>query len=152
MAEIDGQQIGMPIEAEPLDHQRLELPGEKIGEVEGAGSGLGQRGEALLAGEGRIAVWPGKSFDRLRLEHRIERPTRAAIGVGDVDPVMRGPGFSDGVPNGASDPLRPVVQGRRQAAQIEMREAIRLDDGDDLPGERPTSDDQRALHVRHVPN
>jgi hypothetical protein len=150
VAEIVWQEFRVAIEAEALEHQGVELPSEKIGEIEGAGGGLGQGGKALLPGEARVAVRPGEAFDRFFLEHRIERAARAAIGIGHIDAVMRGPGFLDGVANGAGDQSWPVVQRRRQAAEIQMGQAIRLDDGNDLARQRATSDDQRALHGRHL--
>lgn len=146
MAEVDGQELRVAIEAEPLDHQGVELPSEEIGEIERAGSGLGQGRKALLASEARIAMRPGEAFDRLGLEHRIEGTARAAIGIGNVDPVMRGPACPDGAPNRVGYPLRAIVQRRRQTTEIEMGQAIRLDHGDDLAREGTTSDDQRALH------
>ncbi len=144
VAEIDRQQLGMPIETEPADHQRLELPGEEIGEIEGAGLGLGQCREARLAGEGGIAMRAGQPLDRLLGEHRIERPAGAAIGIGHIDPVMRRPGRPYRVPHRTGDQRRPVVQGRRQTAQVDRRQPIRLDDGDDLAGQRAAGDDERA--------
>jgi hypothetical protein len=150
VAEIVGQEFRVAIEAEALEHQSVELPGEKIGEIEGAGCRLGQGGKALLAGEARIAMRAGEPFDRLFLQHAIERAARAAIGIGHVDAVMRGPGFLDGVANGAGDQSWTIVQRRRQAAEIQMGQAIRLDHGNDLARQRATSDDQRALHGRHL--
>ncbi len=136
----------MSVEAETLEHQGVELPGEEIGEIESAGSLLGEGCEPLLTGEGRIAMRARQARHARRGQHGIERPARAAIGIRHEDPVMRLPGVADRVAYRTRDQLRPVVQGCRQAAQIEMREPVRLDDGDDLAGESPTSDDQGALH------
>ena len=150
MAEIVGQELRVAIEAEAPEHQGLELPGEKIGEVERPGRGLGQGGKAILAGEARIAMRASEPFDRLLLQHGIERAAGAAIGIGHVDAVMRGPRFADGGAHGVGDQRRTIVQRRRQAAEIQMRQAIRLDDRNDLAGQGATSDDQRALHGRHL--
>ena len=136
----------MAIEAEAFEHQGVELTGEKIGEIERAGRCLRKGGEALLTGEARIAMRPGEPFYRFLLEHGIESTAGAAIGIGDIDVVMRGPGVADGVSNGAGDQRRAIVQRRRQAAQIQVRQAVRLDDGNDLAGQGATGDDQRALH------
>jgi len=150
MREIDRLQFRVPVEAEAADHQRLELPGEKIGEIEGAGVRLGQRRECGSTGEGRIAMRPRQPLDPFRLQHRIESPAGAAIGIGHIDPGINRAGFVDRVADRPGDQLGPVVQGRRQTAQFDMREAIGLDEGHDLPGKRPTSDDQRALHGKVV--
>jgi hypothetical protein len=147
--EVDVTELGVAVQPEAFDDQRLELPGQKVGEIEGARCRIGQSLKAILAGERGIAVGAQEALHPFLLEHPIEGAAGAAIGVGDVDPGMGGAGLVDGTAHRVCDQRRPVVQGGGQAAQIEMVETVRLDEGDDLPGEGATGDDQRALHGLH---
>src|SRR3546814_7455047 len=56
VAEVERQQLGMAVEAEPLDDQALEVTRQVVGQVEGAHLRLGQRVEHLAAGEEGIAM------------------------------------------------------------------------------------------------
>jgi hypothetical protein len=147
--EVDVTQLGVAVQPEAFDDQRLELPGQKIGEIEGARCRIGEILKAILAGERGIAVGAREALHPFLLEHPIERAAGAAIGVGDVDSGMGGAGLLDGTAHRVCDQRRPVVQGGGQTAQIEMVQAVRLDEGNDLPGEGATGDDQRALHGLH---
>jgi hypothetical protein len=147
--EVEVSELGVAVDTEPFDDQRLELPGQKIGEIEGARCSIGQSLKAILAGKRGIAVGAQEALHPFLLEHPIEGAAGAAIGVGDVDSGMGGAGLVNGTAHRVCDQCRPVVQGRGQAAQIEMVETVRLDQGDDLPGEGATGDDQRALHGLH---
>lgn len=62
----------MAVDPEAFDHQRLELSCEKVGQVEGAGLGIGEHGKAILAGKGRIAMRPRQTLNGLLLEHAIQ--------------------------------------------------------------------------------
>jgi len=70
--EVGFLKLGMAVDPEAFDHQRLELSCEKVGQVEGAGLGIGERGKAILAGKGRVAMWPREALDLLLLEHAIQ--------------------------------------------------------------------------------
>ena len=135
----------MAVDPEALDHQRLELSGEEVGQVEGAGLGIGEHGKAILPGKGRVAMGPRKTLDLLLLEHAIQSAARAAIGIGDEDAAIGAPRLVDRLTNRTGDLLRAVVQGRRQAAQIEMRQAVGGDDRNDLAGQRTAGDDECPL-------
>lgn len=148
VAEIERLELRVAVEAEALDDQRLELPGQKVGEVEGAGLGQGQAGKAFLPGEGRIAMRAGQARHPLLLEHPVESTAGATIGIGDDHPGMGLARRVDGGGYRLGDLLRSVVQGRRQAAQVEMRQPVGLDDGDDLASEGAAGNDGCALHGR----
>ena len=49
VAEVHVAQLGMTVEPERSPHQRVEVLGEEVGEVEGAGLGLVQRREQLAS-------------------------------------------------------------------------------------------------------
>jgi hypothetical protein len=144
--EVEVSELGVAVQPEAFHDQRLELPGQEVGEIEGARRRIGQALKAILAGERCIAVGAREALNPFLLEHLIEGAAGAAIGVGDEDPGMGGAGLVNGTAHRVCDQCRPVVQGGGQAAQVEMVETVRLDQGDDLPGEGATGDDQRALH------
>ena len=45
------------------------------------------------------------------------------------------------------DPARPVVEGRRQAGQVDVGQAGLVDDRDELARERAAADDEDAIGV-----
>ena len=144
--EVGVTKLRVAVEAEAFDDQLLELPGQKVGEIEGARRGLRQGRETIAAGKGCIAVGAGEALDLLLLEHRVEDATCATIRIGDDDAGMGGASLMDGAAHGIRDQRGPVVQGGRQTAKVEVGETVGLDEGDDLPGEGATGNDQCALH------
>jgi hypothetical protein len=95
----------------------------------------------------------GQSFDTLLLEDPIEQPARAAVGVGDEDLVKAvGSAASNPVANGAGDPAGPVVEIRRQAGDLDVRQVGRQ--GNELAAQGSAADDEDArrgdLRLRHV--
>lgn len=137
--------FGMAVDPEAFDHQRLKLSCEEVGQVEGAGLGIGEHGKAILTGKGRIAMRPRKTLDLLLLEHAIQCTARAAIGIGDKDAAIGAPRLLDCGSNRIGDLFRAVMQRRRQAAQIDMRQPVDGDDRNDLAGQRTASDNKRPL-------
>ena len=75
VAEVHVAQLGVAIEAEALPHQRVEVPGQEVGEEEGAGLFVVHRGERLGAGEELVAVRAGQALDsRMVSEQRSRAP------------------------------------------------------------------------------
>ena len=136
----------MTINAESSDDQRLKLSDEKVREVETARLGLRQCQELPLPSETGIAMGAVQAFHLLLCQYPVESTAGAAIGVSHVDVVVGGPTVPNGPTHRVRNQFRTVVQCRRQAAEIEMRQSVGLDYGDDLAGEGTTGDDQRALH------
>ena len=132
----------MPVDAEPLDHQGIELPGEKIRQVERAGLGIRQSIEHGLARIERIAVRPGNPLDALLGQHPVERATRAAVAIENQDPAVLRTMLVDLGAHGIGDPLRAIVQQRRDAGDVEMVEPAGLDHGQRLARERAAGDEQ----------
>ena len=60
MREVLVAQLRMAVESEPGHDERVEVPGEVVGQVEGAGLGVGQRRERRRAGEDLVAVRAGE--------------------------------------------------------------------------------------------
>ena len=100
----------MPVDPQPLDNQRVELPGQEVGQVERAGLGIGQGVEHALAGIERIAVRPGDPLDAFLGQHGIEPAAGTAVAVENQDASIVRAMLLDLGPHGLGDPLRPVVQ------------------------------------------
>ena len=132
----------MPVEAHALDDQGLEMPGEEIGQVEGAGHPLGHIGERRAAGEELVAMRPGDTRHAGRLADPVDIATGAAIGIGDEDPVVMGPHLGDLGGELRCDAVGMVVQYRRKAGQRHVPPAIDLDQVQDLARQRAAPDNQ----------
>ena len=74
----------MPVEAERLDDEGLELAGEEIGQEEGRDVVV-PPGEGLVAGKEGITVRAGDAFDAELLADLVEKAAGAAIGIADED-------------------------------------------------------------------
>lgn len=85
MAEIHVAQFGVPVEAERLDDEGLELAGEEIGEEESADVVVPALGEFRIAGEEGIAMRAGDALDTFLLAKPIKEAAGAAIRIGDED-------------------------------------------------------------------
>ncbi|HEX2529635.1 MAG TPA: hypothetical protein VHL31_25515 [Geminicoccus sp.] len=139
----------MPVEAQALPDERIELPRQKVGEPEGAYFLLSQGGEPVEAAEKGVAVRsfdPGHAFGR---QDPIELATRAAVAIGHDDPLVRRPVQPDSFPDRLRDQLRVVVQLSRKAVKPHMVEPVGLDQGQDLTSERAAGKDQGADRHRH---
>src|SRR5690242_7907859 len=73
VAEIDRLQLGMTVDAEPLDDEPLEMADEEVGEKEAARLLFGELGEEAAAGEELVAMRAGDALRPLLFQHRIER-------------------------------------------------------------------------------
>ena len=87
-AEIVVAQLREAVEAEPLDHQRVEMPGEEIGQVERARLLLGQRRERLLAGKEGVAMRALDAPHAFLGEDAVEFAAGAAVAVEAEDLVV----------------------------------------------------------------
>lgn len=135
----------MPVEHQPLPDQRVELPGEKVGQVERARLGLVQRPEQVLPGIEGVAMRSVDPGDARLVEHRVERTASPAIGVERVDPREAArPGIGDPRADRVGDPLRPVVQSGGQALDGQVGPAVRGDHGERLARERAAGDHERT--------
>ena len=112
VAEIVVAQLREAVEAEPLDDQRVEMPGEEVGQIERAGLLLGQRRESLLAGEEGVAMRALDAPDAFFGEDAVERAARAAVAVEAEDLVVGGAVGADLRPHRFGDALGTIVQAR----------------------------------------
>ena len=100
----------MAIEPEPLPHERIEVLGQEVGEVERAGLGLVQRREQLGAGDELVAVVAGQAGAFARLgEQAVELAAGAAVGVADQDRSLAVSSASASSDR-RDDPLRAAVE------------------------------------------
>ena len=137
-AEIVVAQLGKAVEAEPLDDERVEMPGEEVGQIERSGLLFGERVECLPAGVKGVAmgaVDPPYAFFR---EHPVERAARAAIAVEAEDLVVGRAVGADLRPHRLGNALGAVVQARRQAGEIDRIEFQRKN----LARQRAAGDDE----------
>ena len=143
-AEIAVAQVREAVEAEALDDQRIEMPGEEVGEIEGAGLLLGERGEHVLAGEEGVAMGAGDAGHALLVEHAIEFAAGPAVAVEAQDLVVGGAIRADRRAHRLWDSLGPVVQARRQAGDVDRIEAERQR----FARQGPAGDNQRLAGAR----
>ena len=111
----------MPIKAERTRHQSIEMPHQKIGEIERARLGVGERGKDFGGGEELVAVRPRYALDAFRAQHGVKRPAGAAVAVGDENMLVAITVRADLLQHCARYALGAVVQLRRQIAHVEFR-------------------------------
>src|SRR6516162_9418760 len=85
MAEVLLHELRMAVESQRADHQPLEVPEQKVSQVERAGLGLGELCEHARGGEELVAVSARQPLDAFLLQQRIELSAGAAVTVGDED-------------------------------------------------------------------
>ena len=133
----------MAIDPEPANDESVEVVGEEVGQPEGRRLVVGHLGEGGSAGEELVAMGAGQTLDTLLLENAIEQPARAAVGLGDeylVEAVRSA--TPDPVADRARDPAGPVVEIRRQAGDLDVREVG--GQGDELAAEGSAADHEDA--------
>ena len=150
VAEVDRQQLGMGVQTQPLDDESIEVAGQEIGQEEGPELLVGDGSERLRARVELVAVGARQALDPFVGQHRVEQAARPAVGVGDEDVPVSGPGRADPVPDEPRDPAGSVVERRRQAGQVDIGQARLVDDGDQLARQRAAADDEDAIGVRRV--
>ena len=144
VAEVQGQQLRVAIQAEAANDQSVEVPGEEIGEVERARLFVGELGECRAARVDLVAMRALEPCHALSLEHAIEHPAGSTIGIRDEDAVVAiSPGAADLARDRVRNAFRPVVEGRREAREIHRGQARAPRELHELGRKRPTSDDQR---------
>jgi len=119
VAKVLRLQLRMTIEAETSKHQPLEVPHQKVGEEERSRLALSELGETFGARVELVAVHALDAFDAALAQHRIERPTRTAIGVGNKNFLVEIALGFDRCPHRRRDALGTVVQLRGQTVHIE---------------------------------
>jgi hypothetical protein len=154
IAEIERQELRMTVDAQALPDQRVELPGQEVGQPEGADLLLRQLREPVEPGEERIAMDSVDPLHAFLGQHPVELAAGAAVAIGDQDALMVRTMPPDRVPDGARNELRLVVQLRRQAVQLHVRQSVRLDQRQDFARQCPAGEDQgpdRRAHDRLLP-
>ena len=134
----------MPVEAQPLDDQAVEMAGEEIGQVEGAGLLVMEGVEGLEAGIEGVAMRAGESLDAFLGKHPVERAAGAAIGIGAEDRAPERAERRDLAADRIGDELRAVMEMRRQAGELDAGKTVPLGDEAQLAGQRPAGNDDEG--------
>ena len=138
----------MSIQAQALDDEPVEVARQEVGEEERGGLVLDDPGELRARRVELIAVGAGQALDPFLRDDRVEQAAGAAVGVGHEHAVIPGATATDALADGGRDAAGPVVEGGRQAGDVDVREVARQ--CDELVGERPAADheDPRGVAVR----
>src|SRR3546814_1116573 len=123
MAEHHVPRVRMPVEAQALHDQAVEVAGQVGGQEEGADLVLDQGVESLLARKEGVAMGAGDAFHPFFRADPVDAAAGAAIGVEHKDPVITlAASRADAPAQPVGNALRPVVQDRRQAGDGEVVE------------------------------
>ncbi len=140
VAEVGVAQLGVAVEAQLDDDRPVERGREEVGEHVGAGLGRQQRAHPLGAREQVVAVGAGQPGHVQPRADLVERAVGAAIGVAHRHPPVAQTQRRHLPLDLGGDPLRPVVQQRRQRVHVDGP-AAPVGDVGDVPRDRPTGDD-----------
>src|SRR5262245_57035840 len=127
------EQLGVPVETEPADDDRVEVPRQEVGEVEGRRLGIVELLPGGVPGQKPVAVRAGEPLDAVPLEHLVELASGSAVGVGDEHASIPAAQLAELRVHSGGDLLRARVQLRRQAADRDVRPAVQADDREDVP-------------------
>ena len=128
VAEVGVAQLGMAVESERAPHQRIEVLGEEVGEVEGAGLRLVQRREQLGPGHELVAVVAGQARRTLAdlVEQQVEVTAGAAVAVAEHERPLAVVVDRQLLTDGGDDPLRPAVVRRRAGTECRPCRSARV--------------------------
>ena len=155
VAEVVVEQLRKAVEPEPPDNQAVEVADQEVRQEKAAGLLVHERIEALRASQELVAVGARQAFDPGLLEHRIERPTGAAVAVADQHPVVAALDRCDLSRHRRRNPCGAVVQVGWQTIQLEMSPAVYAAELNQFPGDGSASDDAEPSFLllpreRHV--
>ena len=88
MPNIIGTSSGWASSLSAANDERLEVPREEVGQVEGRRLLLLHRVPRVVAGEEAVAMGARQPLHTVPVQHDVERAGRAAIGVRDEDPLV----------------------------------------------------------------
>jgi len=146
VAEVLVAQLGMAVQAEPADDQPVEVAREEVGQEERRGFLLGQSREVGATRIELVAVGAREALHALLLDHRVEHAAGATVGVGDEHTVVAGPTAPDPVAHRRGDASWPVVQGGRQARDVDVGQV--RGEGHELAREGAAAHDEDTGSVR----
>ena len=149
VAEVGVAQFGMAVEPERPPHQRVEVLGEEVGQVERAGLRLVQRREQLRSGHELVAVvagQPGGAVTDL-VEQPIEVAAGAAVAVAEHQRRSPSSSIASCSRMRRHDPLGTAVVRRRQVADLDrVGQAELAEHRAQIAGERAAGDQERLRH------
>ena len=132
----------MAVETEAADHDRVEVPCEEVGEVEGRRLGVVQLLPFGIPGEEPVAVGAGQALDVMTLEHAVEISARPAVGVPDEDALVATAELVQLRVDRGRDQLGAGMELRGETADGHVAPAVELDDGEHLAGDRAAREDE----------
>jgi hypothetical protein len=142
VAEVGVAQLGVGVQAERREHEPVHVAGQEIGQVERAELLVLEALEGLAAGVELVAVGAGQALDALLADDVVEQAAGAAVGVGDEDAIEARAAAPDALADRLGDATGPVVEGRRQARERDVRQVA--GQRHELAGEGPAADDEDA--------
>ena len=149
VAEVCVAQLGMAVEPERAPHQRVEVLGEEVGEVERARLRLVQRREHVGSGHELVAVVARKARRTLAdlVEQHVEVTASAAVAVAEHERALAVVVDRQLLADGGDDPLRPAVVRRRQVPDLDrVRQPELGEHGAQIAGECTAGDQERLRH------
>jgi len=142
IAEVLLLELRVAVDPEPADDERVEVPREEIGEVEGRRLGVVHLLPSGIPGEEAVAVGTGKALDAMNIEHVVERAPGAAVGVRHEDALVPAGELTQLLVDGRRDQLRPRVELRGEASNRHVPPAVEPDHGQHLARDRSAGENQ----------
>src|SRR6185436_10595409 len=144
VAEHHRLELRVPVEPEAAHDERLEVTGEEVGQVEGRGLVLVHCVPGVVSGEEAVAVRAGQPLHVVLSQDDVERAAGSAVGIGDEDALVAAGELGELRVDRRRDPLGSRVELGREAADVDLRPPVELDDGEDLPCDRAAREDEDA--------
>jgi hypothetical protein len=140
--EVVRQKLGVAVESEATDDERIEVPREEVRQVEGRGLGVVELLPGVVAREEPVAVRAGQSLDSVSVEHLVELAARAAVGIRNEHPLVAARELLQLRVHCGCDQLRPGMELRGKAADGHVLPPVQPDDGEHLARERAARENE----------
>ena len=138
------KQSRVPINPQAAYHQPIKVLEQKIGQIKRTQFTLIERLKSRTASKELVTMGARDSLHTLFEQHRIEQTTGAAVCVGDKNTGIGRSVQRNFFFHRSGDFFGSVVQFSGQALDVHVRPVIEPSQSDDLPGQRPASNDQRT--------
>ena len=140
----------MGVELEPTNDERLEMTREEVRQVEGCGLVLLHRVPGVVSGQEAVAVGAGQAFHAVSIQHDVQRAGRAAIGIGDEDPVVAAGDLGELHVDCVRDLRRRVVELGGKAAHVDVGPPVEADHREHLARDRSARQDEHVGAIGRV--
>ncbi len=139
--EIHVTKFRVLLDAKSAKHQRVGMPREIVGEIEGAKLGFGHRREYIGARKKLITVIAADTQEVFALTQSIEMAACATVGIAKEHGLALDSTLGQYSLNLADDLVWPIVEGCRQPSPIDVDPKL-VDDSTELSRQRAAADDQ----------